>query len=649
MNCEDRISYFSERFATADEAVLNIPRGKHIFIGSGAAQPVSLVEALSRRASYFSDNTIVHLMTLGPAPYVDPAVEGHFRHNAFFIGSNVRKAVHEGRADYTPVFLSQIPSLIQSRRLPIDVALIQCSPPDEFGFVNLGVSVDIALAAIDAAAVVIAEINPRVPIVHGAGFIRMDQIHHWVLSDAPLVEYQAADPDPVSEEIGRQVATLIEDGNTLQLGIGQIPDATLRALHDRRSLGIWTEMFSDGVLDLVEAGVITGRHKTIHPGKISSSFTFGSRRLYEFLDRNPLFTFHPSDFINDPIRIAKQHKMVAINSALEVDLTGQVCADSIGTKFYSGIGGQVDFIRGASMCSGGKPIIALPSTAKGGTLSRIVACLTKGAGVVTSRGDVRYVVTEYGIADLQGKSIRERAIALTSIAHPDFRAELLDEAKERHYVFPDQLEPRGTYPRELEKKITASSGDSLLLRPIRVTDEPKVSSLFYSLGENTLYKRFQRVVKRVPHQELQYFLDVDYEANMAIVLETCMPGRESEIIGIAQYLTDRESGYAEVAFVIRDEWQGKGLGSSLIQALVEAARDKHVKGFIAEVLPSNQAMLRVFEKSGLAIQRKLVDKILRLTMPLGEAQSGAKVPGTVAPHSCVKPAITSRSGARHPG
>ncbi len=620
MDWQDR--YASKR-TTADEAVRTIPVGRPILIGSGAAQPVGLVEALARQADHFSDNTIVHLMTLGPAPYTVPEMAEHFRHNAFFIGANTRKAVHEGRADYTPVFLSKIPDLIRQRRMPVDVALIQCTPPDKFGYVNVGVSVDILMAGIEAARLVIAEVNPNVPVVYGGGFVKMDRIDAWTWNDVPLLEHLPEEPGEVELEIGRNVASLIEDGSTLQAGIGMIPDAVLRALTDKRDLGVWTEMFSDGVIDLIESGVLTGRYKTIHPGKVTASFTFGSRRLYDYIDRNPIFTFQPSDYVNDPRRVAEQHKMVAINSALEVDLTGQVCADSIGTRFYSGIGGQVDFIRGASMCRDGKPIIAMRSTAKDGQISRIVATLTEGAGVVTSRGDVRYVVTEYGVADLLGKSIRERAVALMSIAHPDFRAGLLNDAKNRHYVFGDQVEPRGRYPREIERRVTTRGGEPLLLRPIRPTDEPKLVALFYSMSEDDLYKRFMRVVKRVPHQERQYFLDVDYEDNMAVVLETCDPQTEPEIVGIAQYFRDPISNYADVGFIVRDTWQKKGLGRILVESMVELARARGIKGLTADVLATNQAMLHLFRDTGLTMHSEMEGGVYLVELHFDEVPEGA--------------------------
>ena len=614
---------FEARKTTADDAVRRIAPGRTILIGSGAAQPLGLVEALGRQASHFADNTIVHLMTLGPAPYAAAEFAGSFRHNAFFIGANVRSAVHEGRADYTPVFLSQVPDLIRSRRMPVDVVLVQCTPPDGFGYVNLGVSVDISMAALETAKLVIAEVNPNVPRVHGAGFLKADRIDLWVENDAPLIEHHAEEPGEVELEIGRNVASLIDDGSTIQVGIGMIPDAVLKSLFDKRDLGVWTEMFSDGVVDLIEAGVITGRYKTIHPGKVTASFTFGSRRLYDYLDRNPLFTFQPADYVNSPIRVARQHKMVAINSALEVDLTGQVCADSIGTRFYSGIGGQVDFIRGASMCPDGKPVIALRSTAKRGTISTIVPTLTKGAGVVTSRGDVRYVVTEYGVADLLGKTIRERALSLISIAHPDHRTELLREAKLQHYVFVDQLEPRGRYPREVERRITSRSGREYLLRPLSPTDERKLTELFYSVSENSLYRRFLRGTKRVAHAERQQYLDVDYQDNTALVVETCTPGREPEIVAVAQYFLHPATGFADVAFLVRDALQGQGLGTTLVAALIDRARECGVKGFTADVLASNRHMLHLFQRSGLKIESEAEGEVFRLTMPFDEGSGEA--------------------------
>jgi acyl-CoA hydrolase len=427
---------YAAKLARPEEAVRLIPARKRILIGSGAAEPSSLVEAMVAHGNHLEGNEVVHLMTLGSAPYVQPGLEGRFRHMAFFIGANVRQAVQEGRADFMPVFLSEIPQLITSGRVHIDVALIQVSPPDRLGFVSLGVSVDIVRAAVDTADLILAEVNPNMPRTLGDSFLHVNRIAQLVPVDVPLPERVPEPLDDVCREIGRNVASLIPDGATLQMGIGKIPDATLAALTDRRDLGIHTEMLSDGVMHLTEAGIINGRRKTFLPGKIVTSFIMGTRRLYEWVHDNPQIEMRPSGFTNDPFQIARNDQMVAINSALAVDLTGQVAADTVRGRFFSGIGGQVDFIRGAARSHGGRPIIALPATARAGTVSRIQPIFEEGAGVVTSRGDIHYVVTEYGIADLWGRNIRQRTEALIGIAHPDFRGELLAAARQRHYVFP---------------------------------------------------------------------------------------------------------------------------------------------------------------------------------------------------------------------
>jgi acetyl-CoA hydrolase len=368
-------------------------------------------------------------------------MEGHFRHNALFIGKNVRHAVNEGRADFTPIFLSEIPGLFTRGILPIDVALVHVSPPDEHGFCSFGVGVECTKPATEVAKVIIAQVNPNMPRTLGDCFIHVDKFTYCVECDVPLKELPqvdlntTADEQAVFEKIGRNIAGLIEDGSTLQLGIGAIPDAVLRCLGGKKHLGMHTEMFADGVIKLVEEGILTNERKTLHPGKIIVSFVLATRPLFDFIDNNPIIEFHPSNYTNDPFIIAQNEKMVAINSALAVDLSGQICADSIGYSFYSGFGGQVDFIRGAARSKGGKPIIALPSTAKDGNISRIVPHLAEGAGVTTSRGDVHYVVTEYGIADLYGKTIRQRVRALIDIAHPAFREELERFGVEHKYLF----------------------------------------------------------------------------------------------------------------------------------------------------------------------------------------------------------------------
>ncbi len=423
------------KVSTAAEAVRAIPPRTRILIGSGASEPSRLVESMVRDGTHLCGNEIVHLLTLGPAPYVAPGLEGRFRHMAFFIGKNVRSAVQEGRADFMPVFLSEIPQLILNGRVKVDVAMIQVSPPDRHGFCSLGVSVDIVRAAVDTASLILAEVNSCMPRTLGDSFIHVDRLARMVPVDYPLHELAPEPLDDVCRQIGLHAAGLIQDGACLQMGIGRIPDAVLSCLGDRNDLGIHTEMFSDGAMRLAQAGVITGRRKTLLPGKIVTSFVMGTKALYDWVDDNPSVEMRPSSFTNDPFQIARNDNMVAINSALAVDLTGQVAADTIAGRFFSGIGGQVDFIRGSARSKGGRPIIALPSTAKDGAISRIQPSLEAGAGVVTSRGDIHYVVTEHGVADLWGKNIRQRTCALIGIAHPDFRPELITAAKNRRYIF----------------------------------------------------------------------------------------------------------------------------------------------------------------------------------------------------------------------
>ncbi len=424
---------FAGKVTTAEEAVRKIVPGTGVFIGTAAGTPTLLVKAMAE-APHLHGNRTYSLHTMGPAPYAEPGMEEKFFHTAFFIGANVRKAVSDGRAAFMPVFLSEIPRLLKSGRTPIDTALISVSPPDRHGCVSLGVSVDVVRAAVDVARVVIAEVNPQMPRTHGDSFLHVDEIDLLVESEVPLAESRAEEMDEVTLAIGRHVAGLIDDGATLQMGIGKIPDAVLSQLFDRRDLGVHSEMFSDGVMKLAEAGVINGERKTLLPDKIVVSFIMGSRALYEWVHENPRIEMRPSEFTNDPFVIARNDNMVGINSALAIDLTGQVAADTLMGRFFSGIGGQVDFIRGSSRAKNGKAIIALPSTAKDGEVSRIQPVFESGAAVVTSRGDVHYVATEYGVADLWGRNVRDRALSLIEIAHPNHRAGLYEAAHKRGFV-----------------------------------------------------------------------------------------------------------------------------------------------------------------------------------------------------------------------
>ena len=415
---------YKNKLQTPEEALLCVRSGMRVYIQPGCAEPETLVEALMRRAPYVEDVEIVHMMTMGAAPYVAREMAGHFRHNAMFIGGNVREAINEGRADYTPIYLSEIEGLFESGEMPIDVALLTLSPPDPHGFCSFGVGVDTSLTAAKCARYVVAQINDQMPRTFGDSFIHVNELDAIVDSSRPLCEMKQPQITEMQVAIARNVASLIEDGSVIQTGIGGIPDAVLPFLMDRKDLGVHSELVANGVIPLIESGVITGARKNFKPRKIILGFAIGTKPLFSFVDNNPIFEFHPTAYTNDPGLIARNDNMVAINSALQIDLTGQVCSDSIGSQFYSGIGGQVDFLRGASRSKGGKPIIAISSTAKDGTISRIVPMLSPGAGVVTSRGLIRYVVTEYGVAYLHGKTIRQRAQALIDIAHPKFREEL---------------------------------------------------------------------------------------------------------------------------------------------------------------------------------------------------------------------------------
>ncbi|MEW6003912.1 MAG: acetyl-CoA hydrolase/transferase C-terminal domain-containing protein [Stygiobacter sp.] len=434
------VKRYNSRLVSAEDAVKVIKSNDKIVVQPGCAVPSHLLNTLVKRKDELENVELYHILVVGDLPYVKPGMEKHFRHKAFFIGANTRQAVNEGRADLIPIFLNEVTLLFKRGIIVPDVAFIHVSPPDEHGFCSFGIDVGNIKTPAEKAKCVIAQVNKQMPRGLGNSFIHVNKIDYIVEVDEPLKELPQVDPDSspemldIFDKIGKNVASLIEDGSTLQMGIGAIPDAVLRYLHDKKDLGIHTEMFSDGLIDLVLEGVVNGEKKTLHPGKLIAGFVLGTKKAFDFIDNNPIFEFHPQEYVNDPFIIAQNDKMVAINSAIEIDLTGQVCADSIGTKFYSGFGGQVDFIRGAARSEGGKPIIALPAATKDLKFSRIVPTLKPGAGVVTSRADVHYVVTEYGIADLYGKTIRERVKELINISHPLFRDELTEYAIKTFHI-----------------------------------------------------------------------------------------------------------------------------------------------------------------------------------------------------------------------
>ncbi len=609
---------YSDLIGSAADAMKLIKSGNDIFVGTGCAEPQHLVNALVQHSSHVRDARIIHLLTAGIAPYMDRQYRFRFKMNTFFVMENVRDALAQGIGDYTPMLLSEIPAEFESGRLPIDVALISVSPPDPNGLCSLGVSVDVVSAAAANARYVVAQVNSHMPRTLGESFIHVNGIDMLVPHDEPVITTDVPATNDDLRKIGQNLARLVENGSTIECGIGRIPQAMAEYLKDKKDLGVHTEMFSDWIIDLVEAGVITGSKKTINRGKIVASFCMGSQRLYDFIDNNATFEFRPTEYVNDPFVIAQHEKMVAINVGLEIDLSGQVASDSLGYQVYSGFGGQVDFIRGAARSRGGKPIIAMESTARNGEVSRIVPHLSEGAGVVTSRADVHYVVTEYGIAYLHGKSIRERALELINIAHPKFRQELIQAAKERNYVPDDQIALAWTqarYPDELERYATLRDSTEIFFRPVKPTDEPALTEMLYSLSNTSVHLRYFTHTATFPHREVQRQTNIDYKNDLAIV--GCVPGvGGEEIVAIAQYFLDPQTQSAEVAFVVHDEWQKKGMGTFLLQYLIDIARERGIKTFTARVLPNNRAMLTLFEHTGANMTKEFDGEAFNLSFDL---------------------------------
>jgi len=615
---KNALKLFEDRRTTSEEAVKMIRSGQRILVGSGCSVPQELLRALVRRAPELADVELIHLMTFGIAPYVDEKYEGSFRHNAFFIGSNVRDSIREGRADYTPVFLSEIPELLKSRQMRLDAALVTVTPPDRFGYCSLGIHPDIVKAGIDAATTVIAQVNSNMPWIHGDTFVHVSEIDSFVIQEEPILELPELPFGETAMAIARHVASLIEDGSTLQLGIGNIPNAILSLLGNHRDLGIHSEMVSDGVVDLCEQGIITNKRKGLHPGKAVVSFAMGTRKLYEFLDNNPFWEFHPTEYVNSPRVIARNSRMVSVNSALQIDITGQVCADSIGPDFYSGIGGQVDFIRGAAMSPEGKPIIALRSTAKGGKLSRIVPSLDEGAGVVTSRGDVHYVVTEYGVAYLHGKTIRERAMALIEIAHPDFRSELRDVAVARHYVPVEWELPSETsrYPSEMEEHHDFK-GKSLFVRPLRSADADRLMEFFYSHSPETIYGRYRYPKRSLPRKEAVRLCSLDYVRNFALAVFG-EEGRDEHIIAVGRYILNERTQLAETALVIHEDYRRMGIATYLLGRLREQAEASGIMGFYGESSPGNMVTIALHRAIGHPVIYDPESGVYRYTLKFAE-------------------------------
>lgn len=625
MLLDDIKKLYQEKFASEKRIFSRINAGDRIFIGTACGEPRFLVQALIRyvesNPKAFFDTEVLHIWTLGVAPYTDEKFKRNFRHNSFFIGDNTRVPVNKGLADYTPIFLSQVPGLFHRRVIPIDVALIQISPPDDHGFVSLGISVDIVKAAVENASLVIGQMNTNMPRVHGDTFIHLKDIDYIIPYDEPLMEYEANIPSDIAERIGRHVSRIIEDGDTIQVGYGSIPNAILANLFNKKDLGVHTELFTEGIAGLMKKGVINNNKKTIDRGKTVAAFCMGKKDTYSFIHDNPAVEFRTIDYTNNPAIIAQIKNITAINSALEIDLTGQATAESIGRTFYSGIGGQADFMRGAALAPGGKTILVLQSTAQDETVSRIVPFLSEGAGVTLTRGDIHYVVTEYGIAYLHGKNIRERAMALISIAHPKFQPMLIEEAKKQSLIYKDQAfisGKGGRYPEDLETFKIARSGIRILLRPVKISDEPLLKEFFYSLSETTIYKRFISVRKHMPHEQLQdFFVVIDYTKQMVILAVLEKEGKEI-IIGIAQFRGNEGSHTAEVAIVVGDEYQNQGIGTEMLAHLTYIAKKQGLLGFSAEVLKENRIMLHLFEKMGFSVEKETLPEVYNLRLGFRE-------------------------------
>ena len=614
---------YSDMIATPTQALSHLKSGHRVFIGTGCGAPQELIAAMTGRARAVSNVEIIQLITKGDAPYADKKMSESFAINSFFISSNIRDVIQEGFGDYTPILLSDVPKLFDSGSLPIDIALIQVTPPNIHGRVSLGISVDIVRSATENASLVIAEVNPHMPWTHGDTQVDVNDLDLLVPVDRPILERELHKPDEISRKIAQTVAALIPNGSTIELGLGRvpgygcIPQVVMEYLHDRKDIGFHTEMISDSIISLIESGAVTGAMKSIDKGKITASFCMGTKKLYDYIDDNPLFSFRPTEYINDANVIGKHKRMVAVNMALEIDLTGQVCSDSVGGRFYSGIGGQIDFNRGAARSEAGRAIITLPSLNKEGDQSRIVCTLQPGSGVVINRGSVHYVVTEYGVAYLHGKSIQERVMALISIAHPDFREQLFRDAVTAKYLRPGLARFSNRFMTPVEASIRASflmqDGIEVEFRSIKPTDEPHMRDLVYNLSQETIYYRFMSHQQRFTPRQIQDFVYIDHRRDVAVV-GTIPEAHGEQIVAVGTYYLNEKTNLAEVAFVVRDGWQSKGLGTFVFQHLVKIAKRNGIAGFTAEVLRENERMQAVFNHSGLKVKSNLEEGVYSFVM-----------------------------------
>ncbi len=594
---------WTDKEITAEEAIRKIIPGNRVFIDSGCAEPQLLTMELIKHSEKLIDTEILHFLTIGPEKYFKDKAEDLFRHNVFFIGETLRDEINKGQADYTPIYASEIPSLFETGRKHIDVALIQITPPDPYGFCSFGINVDIAKPIAQSSNITIAEINPQMPRTLGNSFIHMKEIDYYVYNDTPLHEFHFDEPDEIAKRIGQNLANLIENKSTIHVGFGDLPNAALKFLGEKKDLGMHSHYITDNIIPLIEGGVLTCRKKNYHPEKIIASYALGTKKLYNFVNNNPYIEFYPSDYVCNPRFIGMNKKLVSINSARQIDLTGQVNASTEGYRFYSGLGETIDFMRGAAFSKGGKPIIIIPSTSRDGKKSRIVSHLDEGAGIMLSRGDVHYVVTEWGVAYLHGKSIRERIVELICIAHPKFRQSLLDEAKKLNYVYSDQVLPcddNGNiclYPSQYVTIYETHDKQKIRIRPVKTTDEPLLRDLYYSLSERDRYLRFFELKKEFTHSKTQFEVNIDYNNVFSIGAFIGEIGNE-KMIGNATYYLNPKLNMGEYSFLVRDDYRGKGIGGFLYQHIIIIAKERGLKGLYGNIHIQNKSAVRIIRTGG---------------------------------------------------
>ncbi len=611
---------YRSRIRSPEEAVRSVSSGNRVFIGSGCAQPQTLIRKLLERRWEVSDVELLQTFSTGALPVPESGMGGSFRFKSFYLSVDTRGAVASGEADYAPVHMSRLPVLFKTGRIPLHAALVQVTPPDDNGMCSLGPGVDVVKAACEAASVVIAQVNPSLPRTSGDSSLHFSRFHVLSEVDEPPLEYRTAEPGYVHRRIGHWAAALIEDGSTLAAGLSPSCTGVLESLKGKKNLGIHTDIFHDAFLDLVLSGAVTNSEKTIHQGKIVTSCCLGTKRLFDFISDNPDVELHPTEHVNDATVIGSHDRMVSISSANEVDLTGQVSSDSYGHKLVTGFGGTADFEHGAALSRNGRQITVLPSISGDGLRSRIVARLSAGGGVVLTRASVRFVATEFGSVDLEGLSIRERAVALINIAHPRFRQSLLEEAKKLRYVYADQVLPGSygaEYPDRWETSETFKDGVTLFFRPIKPTDERALQEFHYSLPKQDVQTRFLGNVKAFPHRTTQGLCNIDYTRDMTIV--GLLGGPESEqIVAVANYVRDEQEDTAEAAFTVAHELQGSGIGTFMARYLADIARAYGIRVLSAYVLDSNRSMLITFCRIGRQIRTKMEEGVLKLEIRLDE-------------------------------